>query len=327
MYTQTKMQILEIIGKNEQVQVKDLVKELGLTAASIHRALNKLMQAGQVSKKGSAPKVFYFIPAKTPHRPIVDIPNDLLQILEKEYLYISPTGNIIKGLDGFLTWMRATNNRQNIENCIKDYIEILSEANSHKNKNLIEATDRFNKIFSHLYLDQTYYYDFYSLIRFGKTKIGHYLHHGKQAQNIKVIKTISELIQKPLADILKTEKIDAIAWVPHSIPRKIPFLKELQKNLKLSLPTIEIIKAYQGEVPVAQKSLGKVEERIQNAKETMVVVPLDITYKKVLLIDDAVGSGATMNEIAKKLKDRGVKHVVGFAIVGSYKGFEVIKEV
>ncbi|MBC7419095.1 MAG: winged helix-turn-helix transcriptional regulator [Bdellovibrio sp.] len=321
------MQILEIIGKNEQVQVKDLVKELGLTAASIHRALNKLMQAGQVSKKGSAPKVFYFIPAKTPHRPIVDIPNDLLQILEKEYLYISPTGNIIKGLDGFLTWMRATNNRQNIENCIKDYIEILSEANSHKNKNLIEATDRFNKIFSHLYLDQTYYYDFYSLIRFGKTKIGHYLHHGKQAQNIKVIKTISELIQKPLADILKTEKIDAIAWVPHSIPRKIPFLKELQKNLKLSLPTIEIIKAYQGEVPVAQKSLGKVEERIQNAKETMVVVPLDITYKKVLLIDDAVGSGATMNEIAKKLKDRGVKHVVGFAIVGSYKGFEVIKEV
>jgi hypothetical protein len=34
-----------------------------------------------------------------------------------------------------------------------------------------------------------------------------------------------------------------------------------------------------------------------------------------------------MNEIAQKLKSRGVKSVVGFAVVGSYKGFEVIKEV
>lgn len=48
----------------------------------------------------------------------------------------------------------------------------------------------------------------------------------------------------------------------------------------------------------------------------------------LLLIDDAVGSGATLNETAKKLKQMGIaKRVYGFAVVGSLKGFEVIREV
>jgi predicted amidophosphoribosyltransferase len=49
--------------------------------------------------------------------------------------------------------------------------------------------------------------------------------------------------------------------------------------------------------------------------------------KRLLLIDDAVGSGATMNEIALKIKQKGLSDaVLGVAITGSYKGFEVISE-
>ena len=48
----------------------------------------------------------------------------------------------------------------------------------------------------------------------------------------------------------------------------------------------------------------------------------------VLLIDDAIGSGATMNETARKLKAKGIaKTVVAIALTGSYKGFEVMGEV
>lgn len=78
---------------------------------------------------------------------------------------------------------------------------------------------------------------------------------------------------------------------------------------------------------MAQKTLSKLEDRIKNASETMMVKEMSLKYKKVILIDDAVGSGATLNEAGKKLKERGVQKVYGLAIVGSYKGFEVIKEV
>ena len=51
-------------------------------------------------------------------------------------------------------------------------------------------------------------------------------------------------------------------------------------------------------------------------------------FKKILLIDDAIGSGATINETALKLKDQAVaNYIVGLAITGSFKGFEVIQEV
>lgn len=51
-------------------------------------------------------------------------------------------------------------------------------------------------------------------------------------------------------------------------------------------------------------------------------------FGNTILIDDALGSGATLNETAKKLKERGYTgKVVGLAIVGSANGFDVIKEV
>lgn len=87
-------------------------------------------------------------------------------------------------------------------------------------------------------------------------------------------------------------------------------------------------KAYSGKIRVAQKTLAKLEERIKNARETIFVDTMDMRYEKVLLIDDAVGSAATLNETAKKLKQMGIAgKVYGFAVVGSLKGFEVIREV
>jgi len=48
-----------------------------------------------------------------------------------------------------------------------------------------------------------------------------------------------------------------------------------------------------------------------------------------LLIDDAIGSGATLNEIALQIKNRGIVNgkIIGLAITGSIKGFDVISEV
>jgi predicted amidophosphoribosyltransferase len=79
-------------------------------------------------------------------------------------------------------------------------------------------------------------------------------------------------------------------------------------------------------IAVPQKALSKLYERVANARNTFVVLEKK-KYKNILILDDAIGSGATINEIAKKIKDKKVaKHTIGLAITGSYKGFEVISE-
>ncbi|MBY0435445.1 MAG: hypothetical protein K2U26_15180 [Cyclobacteriaceae bacterium] len=76
-----------------------------------------------------------------------------------------------------------------------------------------------------------------------------------------------------------------------------------------------------------QKSLGKIEERINNAEHTFAVNET-VNYKHLLLIDDAVGSGSTLNQIAGKIKHKGIaKKVTGLAVVGSFKGFDVITDI
>jgi len=65
-----------------------------------------------------------------------------------------------------------------------------------------------------------------------------------------------------------------------------------------------VIKYYEDNIAIPQKSLKTRAQRIENARNTIFIDDKNIqNYKKVLLIDDFVGSGATLNETAKKLKD------------------------
>jgi predicted amidophosphoribosyltransferase len=119
---------------------------------------------------------------------------------------------------------------------------------------------------------------------------------------------------------------DAIGFVPPTIRREVQIMKYIRTNLNIALPVIDI-KKLSGIIPVPQKSLSKLDERIRNAENTFAVTD-QRKFKNVVLIDDAVGSGSTLNQIAGKIKDKEVaKKVIGLAIVGSFKGFDVITDV
>lgn len=78
-----------------------------------------------------------------------------------------------------------------------------------------------------------------------------------------------------------------------------------------------------------QKTLRKLEDRIINAKTTIIVPPNQQIDYNILIIDDAAGSGATLNETAKKIRTIATNKIkiIGYSIVGSYKGFDIISEV
>src|SRR5690606_8095833 len=119
-------------------------------------------------------------------------------------------------------------------------------------------------------------------------------------------------------NFLAWKKIDAVAFTPPSIKREIQFMQVLKKQLHIGLPKIEVQKA-RTEIVRPQKSLSKLNERIENASATMYVLKSP-KYKTVLLIDDAVGSGATMHEIAKKMKhQKQAEKVFGLSLTGFTK--------
>ena len=104
-------------------------------------------------------------------------------------------------------------------------------------------------------------------------------------------------------------------------------MQELERQLNLSLPTIELVKV-KTPVAVPQKTLSKLADRLENAQRTIIITGQH-RYQTILLIDDALGSGATLNETAKKIKQQNPATIIiiGLAITGSFSGFEVISEV
>lgn len=326
MTTDTRERIAEFIRLNGRARVGDLVEYLGLGNVAIHRQLKRLVESGILTKTGRPPKVFYLL-AEAANKRELTKSGETEKLVEKTYLYVTPAGEMLSGMRGLAVW--ASRAKRDINSAAPEYVKLRRLSDGFIGKNgWIDATEKINKTFKEIFVDKVLYKDFYALPVFGKTRLGQFVLYGKQAQVEGLVKQIAAECQELIKKIIAVFGIQAVGFLPHSIPRRIQFLKELRKNLKLNLPEVELVKAYAGTIPVAQKTLASLEERIENARKTIMIGDLKNRFDSVLLIDDAVGSGATLNETAKKLKRAGMaKKIIGFAIVGSMKGFEVIKEV
>lgn len=148
-----------------------------------------------------------------------------------------------------------------------------------------------------------------------------------------IIELINEIKQK-IDGLIESENIDAVGFISPIVNRNIQFMAEFEKIMQIERPHLKITKVkLPNQVP--QKTLSHPEDRINNAK-TSFVVEENRYFKNVLLIDDFVDFGSSLNYVAGKYKrkfDKKIK-IIGFAICGSPNGvinnskkLEVINEV
>jgi len=321
-----KINIHSYIVDKKSVRAEDLRIAFNLSRVSIHKILKKLILEGKIQKDGYPPKVFY-----TPADDVENITQDIKVedkikgYIDKNYLYISPDGQILDGFDGFTVWCNKT--KQEVSKTALNYYQRIKFYDKFKKDGLINGTEKLKKTFEKVGLNKLYYLDFYSIDRFGKTKLGQMLLYAKQSQNIELIKKISNIAKPTINDLIKRLNITSIGYIPPTVKREVQFMKEIEKYLNLPLNKLTITKIKK-RVSIPQKTLSKLEDRIENAKKT-IVVEGNNTFDNVLLIDDAVGSGSTLNETALQIKDKKIckGKIYGLAIVGSFKGFDVISEV
>ncbi len=324
MTTNTRGLILNYIGDHHQVRAHELVGVLGITRASVHRQLNKLIDEGKLEKIGKPPKVYYSLASEKISKPVL-FDKATVDLINDRYLYISPTGEERQGWEGFVAWCEKTN--QDPTKTSREYISTINKFDKFKKNGLINGMPKMKNTFKDVYLDKLYYLDFYSIERFGKTKLGQMLLYAKQSQNVGLISQLINQIRPEVLRVIKENKIDGILFVPPTVKREIQFMKELEKQLDLPTRALSVTKI-KTEIIVPQKTLSKLEDRVENAKRTIIIDDKK-KYTNVLLIDDAVGSGATMNETAKKIKDKNLVNgeIIGLAITGSFKGFDIISEI
>jgi len=325
----SEQEIKNYLKEHQKAKISEMWRDLGFSRQLIQRKLKKLVVSGVVGKSGRPPLVFYYLDSGSRANNLEGVCGNLVSFIDSKYLYVSPLGELMPGFAGFSMWANSIGELKRIEELAIEYKKTIEESKKHFNKyGFIDASERINNTFPEVFLKKVYYLDFYALPKFGKTKLGQLVLYSKQSQKFDLIKEISLIIKPKIEELILQEKIDAVSFIPPTVARNVQFIKELEKILNLATPTIQLKKAYVGIIPVAQKTLSRLEERVENASRTIFTNSSSQKFERVLLIDDAVGSGASLNETAKKLiKEKIAKAVIGFAIVGSYKGFDVIREI
>ncbi len=323
----TKQKILLYIEKNGQARGKELVDHLDTVGArAVRKQLKNLLSNNILQKIGRPPKVYYLLSKTMPDVVPIVVDPDIRAIIDSRYVYISPSGIFLTGWDGFIAWCAKT--EQNPKKTALDYIRTLRKFDQYRKGNLIDGMAKLRQAFDEVYLDSLYYLDFYSIERFGKTKLGQMLLYAKQSQNIGLIRQLIDQILPQIAEVVQKFNIDGIAFIPPTVKREVQLMRELEKKVQFSGVRTLCISKVKTDIAVPQKTLAKLEDRIENARLTIIVEDSRI-YNNVLLIDDAIGSGATLYEAANQIRKRKLckGNIIGLAITGSFKGFDVISEV
>lgn len=312
----------------EQFTIEEIALAWNISVLSAKKYIKKFVDEGLIIKHGLPPRKIIYTMAQSMNK--YDFSDEQRVVINKYYTYTTPDGQLLEGERGFIHWALNKSGRKDIEGLAQEYIETRKKYYNDKNNVfLINATDKLSQVFKDgVYLEKLFHRDFDALPVFGKTYLSQMVRIAKSGHaNTPVMMYIVKNIQASIDHIVSKYNIDAVGFIPPTVVRKTQLMTFLANRLVLSLPVISVLKT-KNFASVQQKSLKKIEDRILNANKT-IIVRSDNKYKNVLLIDDVTGSGATLNETAKKIINQGIaEKIYGFTITGSAKAgvFDVISE-
>lgn len=327
--TTTKTSIASWVSANGPVTVKQIKEHFGIFPTMIHRHLNALVAENSIKKIGSSPRVFYVWATENNENESILWHKDR-EFLDTRYATYDSDGQILAWYEWFLA--RCKQRWLEPQSQYEKYKSIISYMQKKKDANWLMNWKKYltEKLWE-IYVDALYFIDPYQIGHFGRSKLWTTVFYGKQSQNRSLIKQALHIIKYPILSYIQQNKIDCICFAPPSIKRWVQLMTELKKWLNIDLPEIKLVKMFPSGVVIPQKSLKSMEQRIKNAENTIFISPWQVhqKYKNVLLLDDFMWSGATVNFCAKKIKNAwGAKKFHVICLLGNVDTeYDVINEI
>ena len=320
--------IVNFLEKQPNSRPKSIAEALGISRQYVQRLLANNAELFFVT--GAGPNRFYR--NTTPNESKVLAENSSKNIeksiganlVDKHFYSLTPLGEELIGKKGFSKWCR----QRKFDEAKKqaEYISIIQKYYPNNFKIPIDFTNKVKNTFTDLALNKVWAVDYYNIEIFGKTKLGTQVMIAKQTGNDQAIMVLVDKISLIADNIIKKYNIGAVAFVSPTIQRQSQLMSGLEANVVKDIPRLKVHKVG-AKILIPQKTLKSLDDRILNAAQTF-VVESSYSYKNVLIIDDALGSGATLNEIAKQIKYKKIaQKCYGLVLVSSPSGYEVINEV
>lgn len=317
----TKQKIIDLL-RDQYLSPRDLQHELGVSASVVHDHLRDLIEQGLVEKFGSAPRVSYAARKKT----AVDVVNE-------QFIFQDSLGVLHAGINGFRLWSERGLKKLSFEEKIDLYAKRISVMESNNHDGVFDMTEKLQKIVAmgeRANLKEMACLSLRTLQDFGRTKMGVYVDIVKSVGHTKIMDTVLDFSVPLIIAYAKRQQVNAVGFIPPTRSRPKQIMTLLEKRFRkgpLRVAAIDI-KKIRRDIPREQKTIRDLQDRIYNADNTFHISNYSHVhnYKKILLVDDFIGSGTTLNQVAKMLRKRGfVGEVFGLGVVGEERGYSVEK--
>ena len=305
-----KKEILECIKKIGTTSPREVSSITKYGSSTVTKYIAELLADGYITKSGNPPHVSYKV---VPYAS---------EIIQESFMYRD--GNItLFGIEGFWKWSEKVLKEYSDEEKVKIYEDAYREYQKMKGLHGYYTIDL--KI-EDVVLDGLFCINLYNMpIKDGitkRTKSAHLFEIVKGSGNKEKLSKKVEYFYDDIKNIIsfvEEKNIEAVSFIPPTANRPVQVMKLLRKYFeKFTIPTVEIKRNFTDPTGsrIEQKHIGSVERRIENARETYNPI-LGKEYESVLLVDDLIGSGATINEVARKIKEKGIaKKVYAMGLVG-----------
>ena len=317
----TKQKILDLL-REQHLSPFDLQQLLDISASVVHTHLKSLLEMGLIEKFGSAPRVSYGACKK-----------DAADYVNEHFLFQDALGNLRAGMEGFRLWSAQGLKKLSFEEKVALYADRVLTAESHKQDGVFNLIGKLQKVVDvgeKMHLKEMACLSLRTLRDFGRTKMGIYVDIVKSAGSKKIVDIVLDFSVPLIVSYAKKHRINAVGFIPPTRRRSQQIMTALEDRFRkgpFRTAAIEI-KKIRGDIPREQKTIRDLRDRIYNSDHTFFLSPYAHlhNYKRILLVDDVIGSGATLNQVAKLLKKRGFAgEVFGLAVVGEEKGYSVEK--
>lgn len=297
-----KTRILELFDNYNELSVLEITKQLNVSKQSVHLCLKKLQEEEVVQKFGRVPLTFYkLLPSSVGGEDVQISLTEDEQTAVNTFTRLNAYGELITGIPAIADYYKNT------DRGIHEFIKLFAAERIRINRNkdtsqLINGHNNFRQQVgvSDYNINDLYHVDYEFVGEFGKSRLGILIELAKTTQSDSVFELLIKDVKKQIVNFVYMSDFDAVAFVPPTIPREKQIMKVLEEELAIALPKINIHKVF-NEVPVAQKSRLSKESRAINAENSF-MVPQQAKYKHLLLIDDIMTTGITLNTIAQKIK-------------------------
>ena len=317
----TKQKIIDLL-RDQYLSPRNVQHEIGISASVVHDHLRDLVERGLVEKFGTAPHVSYTARKKT----AVDVVNE-------QFVFQDSLGVLHTGIHGLRLWSDRGLKKLSFEEKIDLYANRVSIMESNNRDGVFDMTEKLQNIVAigeDAYLREMVCLSLRSVQDFGRTKMGVYMDIVKSVGNTKIMDAVLDFSVPLIIAYAKRQQVNAVGFIPPTRSRPKQIMTLLEKRFRkgpLRVATVDI-KKIRRDIPREQKTIRDLKDRIYNASHTFHISNYSHVhnYKKILLVDDFIGSGTTLNQVAKMLRKRGfVGEVFGLGVVGEERGYSVEK--